>query len=107
MFQDFADLKDKPNNRIPNFSHLMNKYSTRNKVKSPSMEASAELVDAAHTPLQRGYIDSRGVDEERSRRVRKLYEQHSPVAPADGQPRKSRKRRSHDKFENMVSSNYF
>lgn len=106
MLQDFADLKDKPNNRIPNFSHLLNKYSIHNKIKSPSKEtppaAAVELVDAANSSSPRGAIGTRRIDDERNRRVRKLYDQYSSVAPLDGQPRKSRKRRSYDKFGNMV-----
>lgn len=108
--QDFADLKDKPNHRIPNFSHLLNKYSTRNKIKSPSKESAAELVDAAAAAPHpssgpRGAIATLGgADDERARRVRKLYDPHSPAAALDAPPRRSRKRRSHDKFGNMVSA---
>lgn len=41
--QDFAELKDKPNSRIPDFSRLL-KLNPRSKVKSPSHEV--EMVNA-------------------------------------------------------------
>lgn len=100
--QDFADLKDKPNHRAPNFSrHSISKY----RIKTPS-KPEAEHVDAAAagglTSTPRAEVGVLGEDE-RSRRIRRLYE-HSAASPLDATPSKrSRKRRSHDKFGNHVS----
>lgn len=58
---DFAELKDKPSNKVPDFSRLL-KFTSR-KVKSPSHE-----VDMIHhsTPSRNA------IDDERGRRTRKL-----------------------------------
>lgn len=99
--QDFADLKDKPNHRAPNFSrHSISKY----RIKSPTKDApdrAADAADAGEASARR--VAALAADDDRSRRVRRLYE-HSSASPLDASATKrSRKRRSHDKSGNVVS----
>ncbi len=88
--QDFAELKEKQQgNKVPDFSRLL-KFTSR-KLKSPT-----EDVDMAG--------NTRSVnDDDRGRRSRKLLPESSAALLNESTSRRAKKRRSHEKFGNVVS----
>lgn len=88
---DLEKLRENKTNEAPDFSRLLKFSSAARKSKSPTKE-----------------LERSGLDAERPRRMRKL--ESSALKAASGTPdipqRRARKRRSHDKFGNVVSIYY-
>ncbi|XP_055712896.1 F-actin-monooxygenase Mical isoform X4 [Phlebotomus papatasi] len=81
---DFAELKEKQRSNIPDFSNLVKSSGKRNVVEAEAINRRIAL------------------DEERNKnRSRRLnYEQMQAVQASEG-PRRAKKRRSHEKFQNV------
>ncbi|XP_059612952.1 F-actin-monooxygenase Mical isoform X6 [Phlebotomus argentipes] len=81
---DFAELKEKQRSNIPDFSNLVKSSGKRNVVEAEAINRRIVL------------------DEERNKnRSRRLnYEQMQAVQTSEG-PRRAKKRRSHEKFQNV------
>lgn len=78
---------------MPDFSRLL-KFTSR-KLKSPSEDV--DMVNIGNTRS--------GNDDDRGRRSRKLLPENSAALLNESTSRRAKKRRSHEKFGNVVSEN--